>query len=131
MAGIDMTAVMIDPLLSSFFSVVRRQEAVGPDGRVTMSEETFDNIQGVVTWKEGPVNQREDGLLGLQEISIATPFSLRDASFGFQPDLIIWEGEQYRVTSVKAHRHLGSGWTRATAESFRATNSPPPEGSTA
>lgn len=131
MAGIDVNAVMLDPLLSTMFDVKRRQEAVGADGRVAISDEYFAGLRGVITWEEGPIMQTPEGVMAKQSIKIATPFSLRDASFGFQPDIVVWEGEEYRITSVKAHRHLGRGWTRATAESTRATNTPPPEGSTA
>jgi len=129
--NIDVNDVLVDPDLSTVFDVRRQRETVGSNGRTVITPELFEGVQGIITWLEGPITQREDGLLTRQGINIATPFSLRDASFGFQPDIVIWQGTEYRVVSTKAHRHLGRGWTRATAESTRASDNPAPTGSTA
>lgn len=127
---VDVNDVLVDPSMSTEFSVVRRGEAVDDKGRSRLTEERFDALLGVITWLDGDVTTGEDATTTSQAISIATPFSLRDASFGFQPDLVVWQGETYRVNKVKAHRHIGRGWTRATATSVRSTDSPPPPGST-
>jgi hypothetical protein len=127
---VDVNDVLTDPSMRTEFSVVRRSESVGADGRSQMAEERIDDLLGIITWADGDVESGEDLTRTGQAISIATPFSLRDASFGFQPDLVVWNGEQYRVNRIKAHRHVGRGWTRATATSVRATDNPPPVGST-
>lgn len=128
MADLDVNDVLLDPMFSTLFNVRRRQETIGDNGRTVLNEEVFENQRGIITWQDARIVQREDGVMTPQAINIATPFSLRDASFGFQPDVIVWQSEEYRITSIKPWRHLGRGWTRASAESTRVTNSPPPTG---
>lgn len=133
MALIDVNEVLADADLATTFNVRRHNESVSmATGRTVITpDEVFENIVGVITWKDGPIVQGADATITAQQINVATSFSLRDASFGYAPDTIIWQGVEYRVTSTKSHRHLGRGWTRASAESIRATDQPAPDGSTA
>lgn len=131
MPGLDVNEVLTDPDLATTFDVRRQQEAVGLDGRAVVTPVLIVGLVGVITFEDGPIEQGEDASQTPQAINIATPFSLRDASFGFQPDVVIWQGTDYRVTAIKAHRHFGRGWTRARAASTRASDNPPPTGSTA
>jgi hypothetical protein len=130
MAELDVNDVMLDPMFSTMFAVRRQGETVGEDGRTVIAPELFEGLRGVITWQDAKIVQREDGVIVPQAINVATPFSLRDASFGYQPDIILWQGEEYRVTSLKPWRHLGRGWTRASAEVTRMTNNPPAMGNT-
>jgi hypothetical protein len=131
MAQLDVNDVMLDPDLSTVFDVRRQQETINEaNGRTVLRNELFEGVIGIVTWDDGTITQTENAVIAAQTINVATPFSLRDASFGYQPDIIIWQGAEYRVTMTKPHRHLGRGWTRAKAESTRGTDSPAPTGST-
>lgn len=131
MPGIDVNEVMSDPDLATTFDVRRQQESVGLNGRVVITPTMFTGILGVITFADGPIEQGADATQTPQVIVVATGFSLRDASFGFQPDVVIWQGTEYRVIAIKAHRHLGRGWTHARAASTRASDNPPATGSTA
>lgn len=125
MANLDVNDVLLDPLLSTDFSVRRRSETVNQQGRNELLEELFEGQRGIITWEDNSLNRMPDGSIAQESIKVVTPFSLRDASFGFQPDVIIWKGAEYLVTSVRANRHIGRGFTRATATSTRATDNPP------
>lgn len=128
MAGIDVNDVLVDMDLSTVFDVRRRHETVNDKGRTRIVDEMFPGQRGVITWEDGAINRNPDGSIAQEHIKIVTPFSLRDTSMGFQADVIIWNGAEYTITSSKANRHFGRGFTRATASSRRATDSPPPMG---
>ena len=70
--------------------------------------------------------RREDGQLSPASIDIATPFSLRDDSAGFQPDVVLWRGGEYTVMSSAPYRHFGEGFTKAKAVSTVAADPPAP-----
>lgn len=131
MPGIDVNEVMLDPDLATTFDVRRQQETTGLDGRSIVTPTLFPAVVGVITFEDAQIEQGDDATQTPQVIIVATPFSLRDASFGFQPDIVVWQNTDYRVISIKAHRHLGRGWTHARAASTRASDNPPPTGSTA
>lgn len=126
---LDVNDVLTDPILSTTFNVRRRAETVLPNGRVQLGEEHFTGLQGIITWERGTIQRMPDGTLAQQVLNIITPFSLRDASVGWQADVVIWNGEEYLVTMLKPNRHMGRGFTRAVAMSTRATDNPPPMGS--
>jgi hypothetical protein len=125
MAGIDVNDVLVDPLLSTTFDVIRRQETVDAMGRAVITETLYEGQQGIITWERGTIQRMPDGTLAQQVLNVVTPFSLRDASVGWQADQIIWGGETYLVTMLKPNRHFGRGFTRAVAMTTRATDDPP------
>lgn len=131
MAGIDVNDVLMDPMLSTTFSVRRRSEVVNSRGRTVITETVIDNVVGIITWEDGKIEREPDGTLAQQRLKIVTPFSLRDASLGFQPDYITWKGVEYLITWTHPNRHIGRGFTRATATSTKATDPPPVAGSEA
>lgn len=129
MAGIDVNDVMVDPEFATVFDVKRRTEVVNNQGRTELTETMFPAIVGIITWTEAGISRGEDGTIVPQSLNVVTPFSLRDNSQGFAADVIVWQGEEYLVKSIKANRHLGRGFTRASAETTRTPDLPPPTGS--
>lgn len=123
---LDMSAVLLDPLISSRFDVKRQHESVGTSGRATKVPEWYrDQIGRVKPEEPSSLMRRDDGQMAPQVISVITQFPLRKASFGFQPDLIVYDGVEYMVTEALAYRV--AGFTKATARSTRAMDSPQKE----
>lgn len=122
---LDVSMVLADPMLSDSFSVRRESESVGSNGRTTTVGELIEGLTGIITPEEpADLQRRDDGQLVPHNISIITSFSLRDASFGYQPDVVIWGGTEYLVKKVLSFQRV-SGHTQALATSTRATDRPP------
>lgn len=121
---LDMSCVVNDPLLSTTFNVRRNNEVVNSRGRTTKASELFENVTGIVHPVEPASVQRSDvGQMGPSSISVVTSFALRKAAFGFQPDVVLWNGAEYTVVEALPYQQM-AGFTRATATSTRAMDSP-------
>lgn len=126
MPSLDVSMVLSDPDLADTFSVRRRAETVGQNGRVATTPTLIEDIIGVITWDTGETKRRDDAQISQEGIKVVTQFSLRDESTGFQPDVIIWRGGEYTVMQTEPYRHFGEGFTSAKAVSTRATDRPAP-----
>ena len=126
MPSLDVNMVLLDPDLADTFDVRRSQEAVGANGRMSVVSESFPDQVGVVKWDAGRTERGPDGALTPSLLMVITPFSLRGASFGYQPDVVIWRGSEYTVMKSKPYRQFGEGFTIAECESTRAADNPAP-----
>lgn len=98
MPGLDVSFVVNDPLLADTFSVERRTDLVGENGRTTPTPvEFFPAITGVVTQQDpGDLLRRDDSQIVPRRIFIAAQFPFRnasrnqDGSVQYQPDRITW-----------------------------------------
>ena len=125
MPKMDVNEVLMDPDLSDTFSVRRRAESVNEKGRTEVVPEMHEGLIGVVTPMDpAKLDRRDDGQIAERAIRVSTPFALRGASFGFQPDVIVYDGTEYLVVKVKSLRRFGAGFYKAEAASFRITDNP-------
>lgn len=123
MPMLDVSFVTTDPMLSDLFDVERRAETVDDWGRAQTGSEKFPKQRGVVIPQDpADLSRRDDGQLVPRTIEINAPFKFREASQGFQPDLITWRGSKYLVSRVYPFSHYGKGHTRCLAESVTATD---------
>jgi hypothetical protein len=122
---LDVSMVLHDPMLSSEFDVRRQSEVVGGNGRVSKVAEWFRGLVGIVK-PEAPskLERGKDSASVVHSILVLTEFSLRDASFGFQPDVVVYGGTEYLVEEALPYQRL-AGYTRALCTSTRATDNPP------
>lgn len=121
---LDVSMVINDPLLSDHFDVRRNAESMGTNGRATKTAEYHRDQRGVVTEREpSELRRREDGQVVTHSIEVITQFPLRDASFGFQPDVVLWDGREYLVVQALSYQRI-AGHTQAIATSTRATDKP-------
>lgn len=123
---IDVSEVLLDPMLASSFSVIRRVETVGSNGRSVAVPTTTDNVIGVVTMQSaGELIRRDDADQITRKISVVTPFRLRSAATGHKPDQIIYDGITYTVTEILPYHRFGAGFVEAIAVSMNATDPGP------
>lgn len=125
MPRLDVNEVLLDPDLSDTFCVRRRAESFNEKGRTQVTEDTIPGITGVVTPMDpAKLDRRDDGQIADRAIRVSTPFALRTASTGFQPDVIVYDGTEYLVVKVKSLRRFGQGFYKAEAASFHITDNP-------
>lgn len=121
---IDVSFVLSDPLLSDTFDVRRQAESIGANGRASVGSEWFRDLIGVVTPQEpAGLERRDDGQFVHHEIMVQCEFALRDASFGYQPDVVLWGGREYLVTAAIPFQRM-AGFTQARCVSTRLTDNP-------
>lgn len=125
MPQLDVSWVVTDPMLADSFSVTRRQETVGANGRPTITPTVFPNLVGVVTQSEPTTLQRDDDSQTVpRAISIVTKFAARGATTGYQPDLVTWDSQDYLVTDCIPYRRFGAGFYEILAASENAMDQP-------
>ena len=120
---LDVTLPITDPDFASSFSVIRRIETVGTNGRNSFTPTTFSGVIGVVTAASGnDLDRREAFQVAGRAISVVTKFELQGEATGIQPDLIYWRGSYYLVKLVDPYGHFGPGFYEALCESTNYTD---------
>jgi galactose-6-phosphate isomerase len=110
---------LYDPMFLDNFSVQRRKETVGLNGRSVTSTMTFQNEQGVVTMASGKELERlpNDQVFD-RVISVVTAFALQGEVQKRQPDVIIWRGDKYIVKAIDLYPQFGPGFVQAICASM-------------
>lgn len=125
MPQLDVSFVVSDPMLADRFTVIRRAEVIGEDGRVTTTETTHPNQIGVVTQQDpSDLMRRDDGQFVPRSIFIASRFAFRNAATGVQPDVIIWAGNRFEVKQAYNYSRFGRGLFECVAVSTDAMDQP-------
>ena len=119
MPQIDLSIPLTSFMLLDNFTVQRRQETVGTNGRNTISVTTTPNVPGVVH-ESGDQSLERPFEVSRQrkEIDVYTRFALRGDSLdanqaSWQPDLVIWNGNTFVVKTVGDWSNYAEGWVVA------------------
>lgn len=120
MPEIDVSPALENPLTLSTFNVLRRSEMVNGFGEVQIGSLQFSGVTGVV-YPEGDQTLDREEDMGVPRKGIAVisgQFALRsqgtDASGGaWQPDLVVWQGNQYFVESLEDYSTYALGFVKA------------------
>ena len=135
MPNIDLSFLCDDPDLAEPFTVIRRAEAVGANGRNVLTSTTyqaFGSIQPKDSVIGGNVVERgEGGEYRAAALLVWTRFRLRSASVttdgtNWQPDVCVFNGDQYLVTLTNDYTHYGNGFVQAELTSLPTQDAPPP-----
>lgn len=130
MPMINLTAALSSPMLSDGFSVIRRQQVVGNNGRVTPTETTIPGLFGPV-YPSTPDELRMLADLATNEkaITVLTAFALRGESevsgTDFMPDIVVWRGDNFKVAKVQDYSSYGPGFVMALCTSIDLKDAPP------
>lgn len=125
MPMLDVSWVVLDPMLADVFTVIRRTETVDSTGRPVIGSTSFPDQLGVITQEAPNALQRADDAETVPRvITVSSKFNLRGASLGYQPDLVIWNGTTYLVKQVLPYSRFGSGFYEATASSMTTMDVP-------
>ncbi len=127
MAYLDVSEALTDPMLSDLFNVIRRPETI-VKGRSTVNPVTIPNVSGVVAAAHGnDLDRLDDNQRMGRNLTIVTRFRLRGPTPGYQPDLIVWKGDQYLVKLVDPYPQYGAGFVQAIVGSVDSIDQPVPE----
>ncbi len=108
---LNVSSVLTDPDFADSFTVNRRMETVGTNGRTTIGSQLIPNILGVVTAISPSDLERQDGYESMtRSISVVTQFRLRGPAQDEQPDVIIWRGSHFVVKHVDPYPQFGVGF---------------------
>lgn len=129
MADIDVSDLMLDPDFVDLagITVIRRPETINSQGRsVVASPVTFVGvIASVIPVPDAPMIRGPDQQNLPNLIEVHTKFLLRGVSSGFQPDIVVWNGDQFVVNKVHNYSKYGAGFVQADCSSMDHTDNPP------
>lgn len=108
------------------FEVVRRQEHVSQFGRAeVIAEPTQFALGTIFPTGDNSLQRQADFETSSKTMTIITRYPLRTSSPGYQPDIVLYQGNTYIVQSVKDWMQIGSGFVEAEVTSLDAQPSPP------
>jgi hypothetical protein len=113
--------VVLDPLLAEKFNIVRRAETVDAHGRTVVTPTTTANNIGVIAMNDDIENIRNafpEMEYATRVIIVVTKKQLRAAVAGYQPDLVVWRGDNYLVRRVSPYPQFGDGFYEAICTSI-------------
>lgn len=115
MPTLDVSDVLTSHEFMDKFTVVRRVETVGENGRASWVETRSDAF-GVVTIGEPTMVTREDHSTYEQRvISVITRFRIQPPNGETKADVIEWAGGSYLVNKVDPYVRYGRGFVESTA----------------
>ena len=99
---INVSMAITSPMLADGFSVIRRQQTVGNNGRVTFTPTTIPNLHGTVYPSSKNDLERFPNLQVMgKTITVITRFALRGESetsgTDYAPDIVQWHGDNFVV----------------------------------
>lgn len=118
--NLDMTDAFDEENLDTFSRVVRQETLTL--GRSTLTSTQTDGLWGVVSII-GPndLQRLPESTRFTKGISVVTQNLLEGArtvaGVSYQPDLILWNGDQFLVVHVDPYGHAGSGFWQILAQS--------------
>ena len=108
---LDVSFMTADPMLSDIFTLTRRLNLVGPNGRVSANlDQVFENCRGVITQQDpSDIIRTEDGQMVPRRILLCTRLLLVPLGPDYQPDEVLWNDTVYTVESVLPYSRFGAG----------------------
>lgn len=124
MAEIDVTDILFDPdIAGDTFSVIRRMETISDQGRKTISNAQIDGVIGAIfPTGDNSLVRKDDFENAVSTITVVTTFRLRGPSKDesgnkFDADVVLWNGINYIVSSLKPFTQYGPGFVEAECSS--------------
>jgi len=119
MPYLDVDEVLCDPSICDFFSVVRTAQTTDTNGLVLETKTTINNVVGVVTTANPNDLYREEDFENFsRSLNIITQYRLQGQRQGFEPDIVIWHGNQFVVATFDPYPQFGNGFYEAICTSI-------------
>jgi galactose-6-phosphate isomerase len=123
---LDVSDVLTDPNFVDSIIVLRRKEVVNQYGESTLITTRNPGVNAVVCMASpNDLIRLDDQQRMGRVISIVTQFRLQGPSTGFQPDVVIWNGDNFVVATVDPYTNYGNGQIEALAISMDTQDIPP------
>jgi hypothetical protein len=116
---LNVSDVLLDPDFATRVTVIRRQEIIDEHGRSQLKETAYHNVIGVQT-RDHPndLERHDDFEVMTSTISFITKFPLHGQVPGYQPDVIILNGNHFLVRHLDPYPKFGEGFYEAICESM-------------
>lgn len=131
---LDLSRVLVNPLLTDTFTVNRRTQAVNNYGEASTTTVATPDVGGVVfPSDENDLRRLPDMDVQAKAITVITTFALRGESetgsgggeVQFKPDVVVWNGNNFIVRVVEDYSNYGAGFIRAICSSMDRVDQPP------
>jgi hypothetical protein len=143
---LDVSIAVCSAYLADSFSVLRRTQTVNNFGVASVTPQTITPVYGVVApSNENDLSRFPDLEVQSKAITVITSFALRGeaetggTSFGaglfnaggygegveFQPDIVVWNGDNYVVRALDDWSQYADGFSRAICTSINLVDQPP------
>lgn len=126
MPGLDVTDAVSESSFQDSFTVERRAEGMSK-GRASTSMTTFRPNGVVAPAGNNDLERLPDDQRMMKTLVVVTQFRLRGPAPGFQPDVIVWEGDRFVVAQVEDFSGYGQGFIKAICTSMDSVDQPPHE----
>jgi hypothetical protein len=129
--SLDLTELLNDPdLAGESFTVLRREQVITSQGRGSVQTSTFTAVGSVIPLSDQPMQRGPDQQTLPRLLQVITQFRLRGVSKDpqgndYQPDLIVWNGDNYVVNKVYDWSHYGAGFVSADCSSIVSVEEAP------
>jgi hypothetical protein len=117
--------VPLEVEFSDRFDVVRRPETITQTGRSVTSQVTATAYGTLYPTGDNNLVRQADYELGRRTLTCVTTYRLQQAVQGHQPDLVLYRGNQYVVSSCEDFSQYGAGFVVAQLSSILAIDAPP------
>jgi galactose-6-phosphate isomerase len=125
MPTLEVSWVTQEPEFADMFQVLRRPETISQSGRSVTSQVTKTAYGTIVPTGDNSLVRQADYELGRRTITVYTTQRLQMAAPGYQPDLILYRGNQYVVSNIEDFSAFGAGFIAAECSSILAIDTPP------
>lgn len=128
---LDMSEAFDYEILDTF-EVRRREQNISQMGRATPVITPIVGVRGVVdSGDDNKIAIATDEVHQGKTLSIVTQFRLRGpskvATDDYLPDLVLWNGDFFKVVLVEDYSRYGRGWIQAQCTSQDFVDQAPPE----
>lgn len=128
MPYLDVSDVLLDPMIADRFTVKRRVQSVSAHGRTSITTTEIPNVVGVVNAASpNDLERLDDSQRMGRHLSIVTKYRLVGPAPGLQPDLIHWGGDDFIVQTIDPYPQYGQGFVQAIVGSINIIDQPTPE----
>lgn len=127
---LDMSTVLDDPNIIDTFAVLRRTEVVNNFGVSAVTAVSTPGVYGVVyPSNENDLKRFPDLQVQAKALTVITRFALRGESEAsgseFQPDVVVWNGDNFVVRALEDWSNYASGFILAICTSIDLVDQPP------
>lgn len=126
MVAFDMRDAVMAPEFMDSFQVIRRNQAVNNYGRAQNTPQFTANAVGVVTPASAKQLERLPDMQYIgKALSIVTTYPIQGPTPGVDPDLIVWNGDNFVVQLLDDASNYGPGFVTVVCTSIDSTELPP------
>jgi galactose-6-phosphate isomerase len=125
MATLDVSDIPQCDEFADRFDVIRRPETIAPSGRSFTTQVTGTGVGTFYPTGDNSLVRQADYELGRKTLTCVTKYRLQQAAPGYQPDVVLYRGNQFVVSSIEDFSQYGEGFVAAQLSSISGIDAPP------